>query len=302
MVYTVTFNPALDYTLKLEGLTADSIQRSTRETFYAGGKGINVSNILTQLEIPNIALGFIAGFTGMEIERLVYGLGIIPDFIHLASGNSRINVKIRSADGTETDINARGCDLDEKALNEFYNKLDRLETGDYLVLSGSIPNSLPSDIYEQILHSLSGKKIECLVDATGELLLNTLKYNPFLIKPNKEELGELFGETVKTGDDVFRFAKALQDKGARNVLVSMGSEGGILLTEYGQSIQASAIHGRAVNTVGAGDSMLAGFLAGWIKYEDYQKALNLGTASGAATAFCEGIAAKDEILRLYNTL
>jgi 1-phosphofructokinase len=301
MVYTVTFSPALDYTIRLETFAAGMIQKSSGESYYAGGKGINVSNVLTQLGIPNTALGFVAGFTGDEIEKLARALGITTDFIHMPSGNSRINVKIRPANGEETDINTGGCDIDNASLNEFYGKIEQIGTDDYLVLSGSIPRSLPQDIYETVLSKLSSKKVNCCVDATGGLLRNTLKYGPFLIKPNEEELGELFGETIRSEDDILRLAKLLRQEGARNILVSMGAKGAMLLTESEEKIKAPIVRGALVNTVGAGDSMLAGFLAGWLKYGDYKQALALGSASGAATAFCENIATGDEIQRLYES-
>lgn len=302
MVYTVTLNPALDYTLRLESLMTGSIQRSDFESFYAGGKGINVSNVLTQLQIPNVALGFVAGFTGGEIERLVHALGVKTDFVYISTGTSRINIKIRTAGGTETDINARGCKIDAVSLGEFFRKIDALRDGDYLVLAGSVPNSLSQDIYENVMRRLVAKEINYLVDAEGTLLEKTLKYNPFLIKPNKEELEELLGKTAKDDKDIILFAEELQKEGARNVLVSMGADGAILLAESGQRIKAPAVYGKVVNTVGAGDSMVAGFLAGWLKYGTYDKALSLGSAAGAATSFCENIAAREEIYGVLNVL
>ncbi|MDR2868840.1 MAG: 1-phosphofructokinase, partial [Deferribacteraceae bacterium] len=292
----------LDYTLHLETLRSDNIQRSYEEAFYPGGKGINVSNVLTRLDVPNVALGFVAGFTGNEIERLVKELGIQSKFVHIAAGNSRVNVKIRPQDGTETDINASGCDIDTPSLNAFYKQIEKLHDDDYLVVSGSVPKALPSNIYETILRRISSRPINCAIDATGKLLRSTLKYKPFLIKPNKEELGELFGQFVSTSDDVVRLAETLQKEGARNVLVSMGSDGAILVTEDHKMFRAQRIRGTVVNTVGAGDAMTAGFIAGWLKHGDYQKAINLGAAAGAATAFCESIATKDEIYSIFNTL
>lgn len=302
MVYTVTISPALDYALKLESLDEGMILRAISENLYAGGKGINVSNVLTQLEIPNVALGFVAGFTGAEIERRAHLLGVKTDFIRLPQGNSRINVKIRTADGTETAINARGCGIDDESLNEFYGKIDALGTGDFLVLSGSVPESLPDDVYEAILRRLCGKQAHCIVDAAGPLLRNALKCKPFLIKPNLEELCGLFGQAAETENAVFNLAKSLQCEGARNVLVSMGAEGSLLLTEAGERIRAPLARAATASTVGAGDSMVAGFLAGWLKYGDYQKALALGTAAGAATAFSEGIAKRGEIERVFESL
>jgi 1-phosphofructokinase len=334
MVYTVTFNPALDYTMWLEHLSPGRVQKSVRESIVAGGKGINVSTILTQLGIQNTALGFIAGFSGDEIERLVNGQGIKHEFIHLQNGNSRINVKIRTANGEETDINSSGCDIDKASLNQFYLKLDNISAGDYLILSGSVPNSLAPEIYETILGRYRTKGVHFVVDATGNLLRGTLKHAPFLIKPNKDEICELFGiptESIKTDDDLIRLAKSLQDDGARNVLISMGADGAMLLSETGEIIktpgmrkatayniaaheteqytipessEASEItdNNIAVNTVGAGDSMVAGFIAGWLLYGDYRKALALGAAAGTATAFSEGLAIKNDILKQFKTM
>ncbi len=213
-----------------------------------------------------------------------------------------MKLRARNDEVKETDINARGCDIDEASLKEFYGKLDQIKDGDYLILAGSIPESLPSDSYESILAAISDRKVNCVIDASQDLLRNTLKYHPFFIKPNKEELGEIFGVSIRSREDVLRFAKELQQEGARNILVSMGSEGGMLLSEDGACLTAPKVQGTTVNTVGAGDSMVAGFLAGWIKYSDFQKALNLGTAAGSATAFSEGIASRKDILKTYENL
>jgi len=310
MVYTVTFNPALDYVLKLDKLTKGTIQRSTSEDYHVGGKGINVSNVLTQLGIDNVAMGFVAGFVGDEIGRGIGKLGVRSDFIRLNEGNSRINVKIRSDYDlhnkfVETDINASGCDIGKEYLDEFFLRLDKITDGDYIVLSGSIPESVPQDIYESILKRLSVKNVNCVIDTGGGLLKNTLGFRPFLIKPNIDELCELFEIkpcVMNFQDDVKPYVRMLGDAGARNVLVSMGAAGAILLTEDGEFMSAPTVTGSPVSSVGAGDSMVAGFLAGWIRHGDYKEALLLGTAAGAATAFCEGMAGKEEILGIYGTL
>ena len=232
MIYTVTFNPAIDYVVQLEHLTQGTVNRTGDEAVYCGGKGINVSTVLTNLGIENVALGFLAGFTGDAVENALQRKGLRTDFIRLQNGMTRINVKIRGA--CETEINGKGPDIGPAALALLYKKLDAVTDGDDLVLAGSIPAGMPGDIYEKIMAALQEKKVRVTVDATGDLLLNVLKYRPFLIKPNQHELGELFGRTLKTGDDIRACAAKLQDKGARNVLVSLAGDGAILLDETGQ--------------------------------------------------------------------
>lgn len=295
MIYTVTFNPAVDYVVHTGEMQLGLVNRSAHEEIYFGGKGINVSLILKELGIPSKALGFVAGFTGDAIEQGVRAQGIDTDFVHLKHGFSRINVKIKSA--AETELNGQGPHIDEEALAELFGKLDALAAGDTLVLAGSIPNTLPADIYEQILQHLSGKKIRIAVDASGELLLRVLKYKPFLIKPNNHELAELFGTAMHSIDEILHYARLLQEKGTCNVLVSMAEDGAVLLDENGSSHIHGACRGVVKNSVGAGDSMLAGFLAG-LATGDYTDALRLGTAAGGATAFSEGLAKKAEIDRL----
>lgn len=300
MIYTVTFNPALDYVVRLDQLTLGMVNRSNAEAVYYGGKGINVSIVLRNIGVDSAALGFVAGFTGKEIENGVKALGVKTDFIRLAKGLSRINVKIKAEQ--ETEINGQGPDIGDQELAELFEKLDRLDAGDCLILAGAIPASLPNNIYEQIMERLSYKKIDIVVDATRDLLMNVLKYHPFLIKPNNHELGEIFGVILRTRDDIVLHAKKLQEQGARNVLVSMAGDGAILVTETGEVFQIGVPKGTVVNSVGAGDSMVAGFTASYFKDHDYYEALKFGTATGSATAFSEGLATMELVERLYQTL
>lgn len=299
MVYTVTFNPAVDYIVHTKQLIAGATNRSDSEEIYFGGKGINVSIVLSELGVKSKALGFVAGFTGEAIEKGVAEKGIDADFVHLNEGFSRINVKIKS--GEETELNGQGPKITDEAIRELYAKLDEIQDGDTLVLAGSIPSSLPADIYERILERLSGKKIRAVVDATKDLLLNVLKYRPFLIKPNNFELGEIFGVEMKSAEDIVKYAGKLKEMGAQNVLVSMAGDGAVLLDENGETHVCGVCRGKVKNSVGAGDSMVAGFVAGCEK-GDYEYALKLGTASGGATAFSEGLAEKDRIYELLGQL
>ena len=298
MIYTVTFNPAVDLVVHADELKIGTTNRSKSEEIYFGGKGINVSLVLKELGIKSRALGFVAGFTGAAIENSLVERGIDADFVHLESGFSRINVKIKSA--AETELNGRGPEIPEKALDELLQKLDKIVDGDTLVLAGSIPADLPEDIYEKILERLNGRKIRAVVDATKKLLLNVLKFKPFLIKPNNHELGEMFGVELKTVDEIIEHARKLQEMGAVNVLVSMAGNGAVLLDEHGKTHVCGACKGTVKNSVGAGDSMVAGFIAGCENGYDY--ALKLGTAAGGATAFSEGIAERDEIFELLKQL
>lgn len=299
MVYTVTFNPAIDYVVHADEMTVGSVNRAKSEKIYFGGKGINVSIVLKELGIPSKALGFVAGFTGAAIEQGIAEKGIETDFVHLDNGFSRINVKIKS--GSETELNGQGPAIDNRALDELFQKLDNLSDGDTIVLAGSIPDSMPSDSYEKILEHLSGKKIRTVVDATKNLLMNVLKYKPFLIKPNNHELGEMFGVELKTNEEIEEYARRLKDMGARNVLVSMAGDGALLLDENGETHTCGVCKGTVKNSVGAGDSMVAGFIAGSEK-GDYEYALKLGTAAGGATAFSDGLAQREEIFRLLGQL
>ena len=273
--------------------------RSEKEEMYFGGKGINVSIVLRELGIDSKALGFTAGFTGEAIENGLSEMGIDADFVRLKKGNSRINVKIKSTE--ETELNGQGPDIDEAAINALFEKLGKLSDGDTLILAGSIPSSLPSDIYEKILERLSGRNIKVVVDATKDLLLNVPKYKPFLVKPNNHELGEMFGVELKTDDDIEKYARKLQEMGAVNVLISMAGDGAMLIDEYGKMHRCGVCKGTVRNSVGAGDSMVAGFTAGSLK-GDYEYALKLGTAAGGATAFSDGLAEKAKIDELLKTL
>lgn len=297
MVYTVTFNPAVDYVVHTDRMTVGNVNRAKGENIFFGGKGINVSIVLKELGITSKALGFVAGFTGAAIEQGIAEKGIETDFVHLDNGFSRINVKIKS--GSETELNGQGPAIDDKALGALFGKLDNLSDGDTIVLAGSIPDSMPADSYEKILEHLAGKKIRTVVDATKDLLMNVLKYRPFLIKPNNHELGEMFGVTLRTNDEIAEYAGRLKNMGARNVLVSMAGDGALLLDENGETHICGVCKGTVKNSVGAGDSMVAGFIAGSEK-GDYEYALKLGTAAGGATAFSDGLAEKaliDELLK-----
>lgn len=299
MVYTVTFNPAIDYVVHTGEMKLGATNRSEKEEMYFGGKGINVSIVLRELGIDSKALGFTAGFTGEAIEKGLSEMGINADFVRLKNGNSRINVKIKSTE--ETELNGQGPDIDEAAINALFAKLDKLSDGDTLILAGSIPSSLPSDIYEKILGRLSGRNIKTVVDATKDLLLNVLKYKPFLVKPNNHELGEMFGTELKTDEEIEKYARKLQEMGAVNVLISMAGDGAMLIDEYGKMHRCGVCRGTVRNSVGAGDSMVAGLTAGSLK-GDYEYALKLGTAAGGATAFSDGLAEKAKIDELLKTL
>lgn len=298
MIYTVTFNPALDYVVRLPAFEPGAVNRTESEDIQLGGKGINVSCVLGQLGFKSVALGFVAGFTGEAVEAGLARRGVSADFIRLPEGLTRINVKIKAS--VETEINGQGPAIPAGALEELFQKLDRLAAGDVLVLAGSIPASLPSDIYQRILERLAPKGVLCAVDATGELLVKVLPYKPFLIKPNNHELGEIFGRTLSTDEEIVECARLLQQKGARNVLVSMAGDGALLLDEGGNVHRLEAFKGKVKNSVGAGDSMVAGFVAGWLEKGDYAWALRLGSACGSATAFSDTLATRTEIESLLN--
>ena len=300
MIYTVTFNPALDYVVRVKDFTAGTVNRTYSEQIFYGGKGINVAGILANLGLETTALGFIAGFTGDEIERGVKKMGFSSDFIRVKEGMSRINVKLKSNE--ESEINGMGPVITQEDTEKLFFKLDQLQKGDVLVLSGSIPSSMDDRIYEKIMARLEEKEIRIVVDAEKGLLLNVLKYHPFLIKPNNHELGDMFGVTLHSEKEIEEYAKRLQDMGARNVLVSMAGNGALLVTEDKTVYQQDVARGTVKNSVGAGDSMVAGFLAGYLNTGDYEYALKLGTAAGGATAFSEGLGTREEIMKLYNTL
>lgn len=300
MIYTITFNPAIDYIVNVPDYKSGAVNRSSSDKVLAGGKGINVSTVLNNLGCENTALGFTAGFTGNEIKRILSGMGVKTDFIELQEGYTRINVKLKSSE--ETEINGQGPDISEDEIERLMKKLDSLEDGDYLVLAGSIPKSLPDSIYCDIMKRLSEKKLNIVVDATGDLLVNVLEYHPFLIKPNNHELGEIFGRELKTDEEITECAKELQKKGARNVLVSMAGDGAILVSEDGNVLKSLPPQGKVVNSTGAGDSMVAGFIAGYLEGKEYKKAFLMGLSAGSASAFSEDLATREEIIRTYNTI
>ncbi|MBR4694481.1 MAG: 1-phosphofructokinase [Selenomonadaceae bacterium] len=301
MIYTVTFNPALDYIVRLDSLVTGGINRLNYEQVLGGGKGINVSIVLANMGIKSTALGFIAGFTGEEIKRQLMTRNVDFDFVQLPEGFTRINMKIKA--DVETEINGQGPNISEAKQQELYDRLDRLQAEDTLVLAGSIPNTLPDDIYERIMERLQGKGIRIIVDATKKLLMNVLKYRPFLIKPNNHELGEMFGVELKTDEEIISYAKKLQEQGAQNVLISMAGDGAILLTAEGKSYKSPAPKGKLVNSVGAGDSMVAGFITGYIESQgDFEKAFRMGVATGSASAFSENLATRPEVEALLKTI
>ncbi|MGN0519143.1 MAG: 1-phosphofructokinase [Candidatus Fimenecus sp.] len=300
MIYTVTFNPALDYVVHIQKLLPGEVNRTEADALYFGGKGINVSAVLKEIGVESVALGFTAGFTGKALTDLLAQAGIQTDFIELPTGNTRINVKIKAQ--TETDINAGGPPIPQEAFAALLQKLETLQAGDTLCLSGSIPASLPVNTYETVLTQLAGKDIRFAVDATGELLLRVLPFRPFLVKPNHHELAELLGRTLPTEKDLFDGACELQARGAKNVLVSRAGAGALLLTETGEHYAVPAVNGTVRNSVGAGDSMVAGFLAGYLQTGNYRYALQLGSAAGSATAFSEGLAKRDTIYEIIQKM
>ena len=300
MIYTVTFNPSLDYIVSVSDFKLGLTNRTDSELLLPGGKGINVSTVLQNLGIANTAFGFTAGFVGEEVRKEVEQLGVKAEFISLDEGVSRINLKLKSIDGTE--INGRGPKIPREAVDALMTQLDRLGADDTLVLAGSIPASMPDDIYQKIMERLDGRDVRIVVDATKDLLLNVLGHHPFLIKPNNHELGELFCLEFNTHEEVIPYAKELQKQGARNVLVSMGGKGAALVAENGEVYTSDAVKGRLVNAVGAGDSMVAGFLTGWLEQHDYAHAFRMALAAGSASAFSELLATKDEIMEIYDQL
>lgn len=293
MIYTVTLNPALDYVLHTEAITPGQINRSVREEIYFGGKGINVSAVLSRLGEKTTVLGFIGGFTGKELERMLKKENISCDFCEIKNGQTRINIKIRS--GKETDINSNGPVITDDDIENLTKKLEKIKNGDYLVLSGSVPESIPDSIYENILGKLENRNILFCVDTAGQLLLNTLSHKPFLIKPNHHELGDIFGVRAESEEEIISCAKKLQSLGALNVLVSRAENGAILITEGGKIYRTKNAVGTLINSVGCGDSMLAGFISGYMRTNDFSYALKLGTACGNATAYSPSLATKEKI-------
>ena len=296
MIYTVTLNPSIDYVVHLDSFIDGITNRTTGEEYYFGGKGINVSNVLAELNLESTALGFVAGFTGEAIEKGVRNERITTDFIHLREGISRINVKIKA--GEETEINGQGPRIDDEALAALMERIDRITDGDTIIIAGNVPNTMPDDVYERMLERLQGKDVRIVVDATKKLLVNALKYRPFLIKPNRQEISEIFGVEVKNEADTERYARELQKLGAQNVLVSLGGEGAMLIDADGMKHKQGVLPGKVVNTVGSGDSMVAGFVAGWELEHSYAFALKLGSACGNATAFLPGLATREKIEEL----
>lgn len=302
MIYTLTLNPALDYTIKLENLYLGKINITKETEILPGGKGINVSTVLKNLEIESIAIGFISGFTGKEIERKLNENNIKTEFIGLENQNSRINIKIIEKT-KETAINTKGPNILKEDIEKLYKKIEKIEDGDFLVLSGSIPNGIDQDIYEKICEKLKNKNIKIIVDSTNDLLLKTLKFKPFLIKPNKPELEEIFKTKIKNKKEAIKYAQILQEKGAKNIIVSMGEEGAVFIDENKNKYNIDALKPKKiVNTVGAGDSMIAGFLAGFLKYKNYEKALKLGISSATATVSTIYLGTKEEILEYFNKI
>ncbi|MBQ6635994.1 MAG: 1-phosphofructokinase [Lachnospiraceae bacterium] len=300
MIYTVTFNPSLDYIVSVPNFELGKTNRTVYEQMLAGGKGINVTTVLRNLGIDSTALGFVAGFTGDELIRRMDEMGLKNDFIRIGNGFSRINLKLKDVDGTE--INGMGPVIDQAGQDALMDKLNTLKEGDTLVLAGSIPESMPGTIYSNILEALQGRGIRFVVDATKDLLVNVLKYHPFLIKPNHHEIGEIFGVKLETRESVVPYAKKLQEMGATNVLVSMSGMGAVLLDENGGVHALPAPSGRLVNAVGAGDSMVAGFLTGWEEKGDYEHAFRMGIAAGSASAFSDLLATREEVMDVYGRL
>ncbi len=300
MIYTITFNPSLDYIVTCDDFRLGETNRVSKELIFPGGKGINVSIVLSNFGVDTTALGFLAGFTGEEIKRLIIEKGIKNEMIWLNEGLSRINIKLRSKE--ESELNGIGPKISEEAISQLYEKLDELNSDDILCLAGNIPNFLPSTMYSDIMKHLENKNIRIVVDATKDLLLNVMGYRPFLIKPNNHELGELFDVKLSTREEVVPYAKKLQEKGARNVLVSMAGEGAVLVDEDGSVHMSEAPKGKVVNSVGAGDSMVAGFIYGYLKYNDYEEAFRYGLCTGSASAFKEELATLEDVEKLYATL
>lgn len=300
MIYTVTLNPSIDYVIKLDNLKNGEVNRTKEEYVYPGGKGINVSLILKELGYKSRALGFVSGFTGLYIKDTLKNKGLEEDFINLENGFTRINVKVKSNE--ETEINGQGPNIDDESLNKLYEKLDSLKENDILVLAGSIPKTLDSSLYENIMKRLANKNVKIVVDATKDLLMNVLKHKPFLIKPNNHELEELFNVELKNIDDIITYAKKLKEMGAKNVLVSMGKDGALLINEDEKVLISNVAKGEVKNSVGAGDSMVAGFIAGYLNSNNYEEALKLGAASGGATAFSNDLATKEDIYKLIDEI
>ena len=299
MVYTITFNPAIDYIARVENLLLGKTNRTIEELFHAGGKGINVAIVLNRLQVTTQALAFVGGFTGNALIEMLQQEKLPIDFIQ-SKGNTRINIKLKER--IETEINGQGIVIEQKELEQLYTKLQALKADDYLVLAGNIPKGISNQIYAEIMERVQDINIKIIIDATRELLYNTLKYKPFLIKPNIQELEELFNVKLKDTDDIIQYAKKLQEQGARNIIVSMGGDGALMLTENGEVSTCTAPKGKVIDTVGAGDSMVAGFIAGYMQTHSYTKALQFAVATGSATAYSTWLAEKDLVLKLKNKI
>ena len=298
MIYTVTLNPSLDYVVTMKDFSLGKTNRTVTEQIFPGGKGINVSIVLKNLGMESVALGFTAGFVGEEIERKVSDMGLLNQFIRVQEGTARSNGKLRDFDGTE--INGQGPEVGEAEMELLMKQLDALQAKDVLVLAGSVAKGMKSTAYKEMMERLSGKGIQFVVDASGTTLLDVLSHHPFLIKPNNHELGELFGVTLQTKDAVVPYAQKLKEQGARNVLVSLAGEGAVLVAENGEIFKMPAPQGKLVNAVGAGDSMVAGFLAGWLEKRSYEHAFRMAVAAGSASAYSENLATGEEISALYH--
>ena len=300
MIYTITFNPALDYIAQVENFEIGQINRTKTEKILPGGKGLNVSTVLKNLGLENTALGFIAGFTGKELKRKIEEHGIETDFVEVKNGITRINVKISSKE--ETALNGNGPEISEEELQQLLEKIERIQENDIVILAGNVPKCIKNDIYEIICNKLEKNGVTFIVDSTRELLINVLKYKPFLIKPNKDELQETFNVKINTNEQIVEYAKKLQEMGAQNVLISLGGEGAILVTKDNKQYYKKAPKGQVVNTVGAGDSMVAGFIAGYLKSGDYEQALKMGIATGSASTFSINLATKEEVEILLKNI
>lgn len=300
MIYTVTFNPSLDYIVTVEHFRCGVVNRTKEELLFPGGKGINVSMVLRNLGHDNTALGFLAGFTGQELKRLLEEKNITTDFIPVQKGMTRINVKLRSDE--ESEINGQGPAISDADIQKLYEKLDALQDGDILVMAGSIPDVMPRSMYMDIMKHLQNKQLKIVVDATGDLLVNVLQYHPFLIKPNHHELGEIFHTEIEGKEDVVTYAKKMQEMGARNVLVSMAGAGAVLVSEDGKVYRSEAPKGTVVNSVGAGDSMVAGFLTGYLETGNYENAFLMGVCTGSASAFSEELAKREQVETLLHEM
>lgn len=300
MIYTITFNPALDYIAQVENFEIGQINRTKTEKILPGGKGLNVSTVLKNLGLENTALGFIAGFTGKELKRKIEEYGIETDFVEVKNGITRINVKISSKE--ETALNGNGPEISEEELQQLLEKIERIQENDIVILAGNVPKCIKNDIYEIICNKLEKNGVTFIVDSTRELLINVLKYKPFLIKPNKDELQETFNVKINTNEQIVEYAKKLQEMGAQNVLISLGGEGAILVTKDNKQYYKKAPKGQVVNTVGAGDSMVAGFIAGYLKSGDYEQALKMGIATGSASTFSINLATKEEVEILLKNI